>query len=93
MQKCHCNDCSLNGFTMQFTVCIGFAHMTRLVCRLQHREMKIAWTMRELRSSVQKMVGDHQATADRIQVPSLQLGCKGGGSTLSQVQIDTQCKP
>jgi hypothetical protein len=76
---------------MQFVICIGFAHL-RWVLLLQHRETKIAWTMRELHSSVQKMDGDHQATADRIQVPSLQQGCKGGGSTLSQVQIDIQCK-
>jgi hypothetical protein len=77
---------------MQFIVCIGFVQVMRCVFHLQHREVKTAWIMRELRSSVLKMPGDHQATADGAQIPSLQQGCKGGGSTLSQVQTDAQCK-
>ena len=92
LQGFHCNDRSLSGLIMQFIVCIGFVHVMRWALHLQHREMKTAWTTRELRSSVLKMAGDRQAAADRAQVPSLQQGCKGGGSTLSQVQIDTQCK-
>jgi hypothetical protein len=76
LQGFYCNDCSLSGFVMQFIVCIGFVQAMRCVFHLQHRETKTAWVMRELRSSVLKMAGDHQATADGAQIPSLQQGSK-----------------